>query len=333
MSPIEAQKKLEMIRLGRSSGIVEDTSLEKEDLSKLFKPDEEGADPNSEDYRNQVQSRLLAKSDINCNQFVEAVDSRRAASNVTLGIFATATATAAAIVSGRAGQNLAGMSAVTSAAEQSINDEMFSGILMPNIVREIRTSRSVLRDAISKKYGQKTKDYSYYAAVADAIYYHNLCSLTVALSSIVSKASTAEAKRTLSSDEMLAALDGEILATRNAILSNDLGLTPEQKNQLRDDLMKQYRRRAELVKTFALPGWSDGAATDSKDENKNKAPQKPEDAKAQPAPDKPAVENEKASVNGTAVTGKTGPSGGTAPEKSKPRPSGSAAAGAELLLQ
>lgn len=64
-----------------------------------------------------MQSRLLAKSDINCNKFFEAVDSQRASTNIVLGFWSTATATAAAIVAGRAGQNLAGVSAVTSATQ------------------------------------------------------------------------------------------------------------------------------------------------------------------------------------------------------------------------
>jgi|GEM_PF-2809628 F0F1-type ATP synthase membrane subunit c/vacuolar-type H+-ATPase subunit K len=330
LNPAKAARDLDLVKSGRSSGIVDDESLQKEQLEVLFSPSVgQAASPA---YRNQVQSRLLAKSDINCNQFIEAVDTRRAANNVSLGFFATATATAAAIVAGRAGQNLAGVSAVTSATQQSINDEMFAGILMPNIVKEIRTSRSVLRDAISLKFGEPVSSYSYYTAVSDVIYYHNLCSLTVALSSIVSKATALEARKTVSTTEMLAALDAEILTTRNAILSSDLGLTEAQKKQLREDLVRQYQRRSELVKTFALPSRSESSSEQgegngrlpSADESKTDLP---------PAGGTGNGPVEKKSPDGTAVTGKAGASGGAVPEKSLPRPSGAAAAGAELLLK
>lgn len=100
---------------------------------------------------------------------------------------------------------------------------------MPNIVREIRGSRETLRNAISEKYSEDIGVYSYYTAVSDAICYHNLCSMTVALSSIVNKVSIQEAKKTLNHEGMLAAIDADIQKTENSILSSDLGLTDTQK--------------------------------------------------------------------------------------------------------
>lgn len=244
----DAAEKLSLARTGRSNDIIDGGSLKPESLEELFKPGKR-----DKDERNEVQSRLLAKSDINCNKFFEAVDSQRASTNIVLGFWSTATATAAAIVAGRAGQNLAGVSAVTSATQQSISDEMYSGILMPNIVREIRGSRETLRNAISEKYSEDIGVYSYYTAVSDAIYYHNLCSMTVALSSIVNKASIQEAKKTLNHEGMLAAIDADIQKTENAILSSDLGLTDTQKTELRTTLVKQYNRRSQIAKMYSLP--------------------------------------------------------------------------------
>ena len=248
-----AFKELKLVQSGRSNDIIDEGSLEPESLKKLFdEPDLKL------ENRNKVLSRLMAKSDINCNKFIEAVDSKRANTNVALGFWSTATATAAAIVAGRAGQNLAGVSAVTSATAQSINDELFSGILMPNIVREIKTSRETLRTRISTKFKESETTYTYHMAVSDAIYYHNLCSITVALSALVNKASEQDASRLITKDEMLGSIDTELQRIQNSILSNDLGLSTIQKDSLRSELVKLSQRRSELVKMYALPTYQSG---------------------------------------------------------------------------
>lgn len=244
---------LKLVQSGRSNDIIDEGSLIPEDLEVLFNPTD-----TTSINRNNVVSRLMAKSDINCTKFIEAVDSKRANTNIALGFWSTATATAAAIVAGRAGQNLAGVSAVTSATAQSINDEIFSGILMPNIVKEIKTSRETLRTAISTKFQESEITYTYYMAVSDAIYYHNLCSITVALSALVNKASAQDASRAVTKDELLGSIDSEIQRIQNSILSNDLGLSTTQKDSLRAELVKLSQRRSELVKMYALPVYQSG---------------------------------------------------------------------------
>ncbi|MGX9559463.1 hypothetical protein [Pseudomonas sp. CFBP 5750] len=248
-----AINELKLVQSGRSNDIIDEESLEAESLKTLFDQTDLGLE-----NRNKVLSRLMAKSDINCNKFIEAVDSKRANTNVALGFWSTATATAAAIVAGRAGQNLAGISAVTSATAQSINDELFSGILMPNIVKEIKTSRETLRARISTKFQESATTYTYHMAVSDAIYYHNLCSITVALSALVNKASEQDASRLTTKEEMLGSIDTELQRIQNSILSNDLGLSATQKDGLRSELVKLSQRRSELVKMYALPTYQSG---------------------------------------------------------------------------
>jgi hypothetical protein len=244
---------LKLVQSGRSNDIIDEGSLKPESLEDLFNQTDLGLS-----NRNKVLSRLMAKSDINCNKFIEAVDSKRANTNIALGFWSTATATAAAIVAGRAGQNLAGVSAVTSATAQSINDELFSGILMPNIVKEIKISRETLRARISTKFQESETTYTYHMAVSDAIYYHNLCSITVALSALVNKASEQDASRLITKDEMLGSIDSEIQRIQNSILSSDLGLSTDQKDSLRAELVKLSQRRSELVKMYALPAYQSG---------------------------------------------------------------------------
>lgn len=198
--------------------------------------------------RNNEQSKLLAKSEVNCSAFIEKTHFSRAMTTFGLGLYSNIASTAAAIVSGRAGQNLAGVSSVFGFMSDSLNQEMYSGILMPALTREISDRRTAMFKEITDRQSKELDVYPYPLAIMDAIRYHNLCSIPFALVGLINKTN---AVQQLDYSAQINNLDGEINKQAALLKDNSLGLSSAEKNTLRQQIMDLTKRR-ELM-TLSLP--------------------------------------------------------------------------------
>lgn len=205
--------------------------------------------------RNAEQLKLLAISDIYCGDFISSIYGRRAVTNVWYSTITTATAAAAAIVGGRAAQNLAGTSAVTNEMRSSINNEMYGGELIPTVAKEIQSMRKTEITRIAGLQASDINQYSASAAVADAIGYHEMCSIPIAISRILSRANKKSGTQTLDLDSSIKRLDSAIAANNALLNDSNFSSDPLKKKTLTDAILDLTEKRNALVNTFSIPGY------------------------------------------------------------------------------
>lgn len=227
----------------QSSDLVTVKPAEAEDFDKLLE-----ASIANKAERNKAQSKLLAKSEVNCSKFIEDTHFKRAFTSFGFSTYSNIASTAAAIVSGRAGQNLAGVSSVLGFMGDTLNQEMYSGILMPALTREISDQRTAMFKDITARQAKDITDYPYPLAVMDAIRYHNLCSIPFALVNLVNKTNTVPQ---VDYSAAISNLDTEIEKQSALLKDATLGLSPSQRTAVRQQILDLTKRREIL--TVSLP--------------------------------------------------------------------------------
>ncbi|ULT68185.1 hypothetical protein [Pseudomonas sp. BC42] len=205
--------------------------------------------------RNKEQFKLISTSDIYCGDFISSIYGRRAVTNVWYSAITTATAAAAAVVGGRAAQNLAGTSAVTNEVRSSINNEMYGGELIPTVAKEIGGLRKTELVRITPLQEKPLNIYSGAAAIADAIKYHELCSIPIAISSILNRANQRYGVSTLDLDGSIQRLDAAIANNQKLLADQAIASDAIKKKELADGILDLTQRRNTLIKTFSIPGF------------------------------------------------------------------------------
>ncbi|WNZ81610.1 hypothetical protein [Pseudomonas sp. P108] len=236
----------------RADPILEVSGIKLESTDAIIKSLEDGGI--NKQKRNAAQFRLLAQSDIYCGDFISSIYGRRATTNVWYSTITTATAAAAAIVGGRAAQNLAGTSAVTNEMRGSINNEMYGGELVPTVAKEIISMRKAELAQIIQMQKQPVEDYGATAALADAISYHELCSIPIAVSSILARANTRSSESTVDLAGLLKVVDEAITHEKNRL--SDKAIVPDAAETVRikNRINDLSDRRSDLVRLYVIPG-------------------------------------------------------------------------------
>lgn len=207
----------------------------------------------TKEARNAAQFRLLARSDIYCGDFISSIYGRRAVTNVWYSTITTATAAAAAIVGGRAAQNLAGASAVSNEMRGSINNEMYGGELVPTVAKEIIALRKTELVRISQQQNKPVDQYGITAALSDAISYHELCSIPIAVSSILARANSKVSQPTVDLSTVLKTLDDAITLERSRLVDKANLPDASAASRIQIQINDLLDRRSDLVKMYALP--------------------------------------------------------------------------------
>jgi hypothetical protein len=236
----------------RADPILEVSGIKLDSTDAIIKSLEDGGI--NKQKRNAAQFRLLAQSDIYCGDFISSIYGRRATTNVWYSTITTATAAAAAIVGGRAAQNLAGTSAVTNEMRGSINNEMYGGELVPTVAKEIISMRKAELAQIIQMQKQPVEDYGATAALADAISYHELCSIPIAVSSILARANTRSSESTVDLAGLLNVVDEAITHEKNRL--SDKAIVPDAAETVRikNRINDLSDRRSDLVRLYVIPG-------------------------------------------------------------------------------
>lgn len=236
----------------RADPILEVSGIKLESTDAIIKSLEDGGI--NKQKRNAAQFRLLAQSDIYCGDFISSIYGRRATTNVWYSTITTATAAAAAIVGGRAAQNLAGTSAVTNEMRGSINNEMYGGELVPTVAKEIISMRKAELAQIIQMQKQPVEDYGATAALADAISYHELCSIPIAVSSILARANTRSSESTVDLAGLLKVVDEAITHEKNRL--SDKAIVPDAAETVRikNRINDLSDRRSDLVRLYVISG-------------------------------------------------------------------------------
>jgi len=180
--------------------------------------------------RNAVQERLIAASNSACREFTQHLNTYQSYTNSFLGTAAVGTGAAGAIVSGVvAARALAGVTGALAGTRAEFNSDIFAKQIVTTIVQAIDKSRqsylikirgsevegtaeqatststgAAADSAGPKKAAQEPgateiggkeslpiEKYSVEAAIADAIYYNDLCSLDKGLQTLTQSLSTA----------------------------------------------------------------------------------------------------------------------------------------------
>ena len=138
--------------------------------------------------RTQAQAELMTYADQVCDSHIAGIYSSHALLNFDLGLLAMLFSGGSAIATGRTATNLAAESALFSGARSLVNSEVYYGYIGPAVMREIRAMRGDLRAQITEKRSCGINDYPPQEAINDALIYHDACSFSTGLASLLSKA-------------------------------------------------------------------------------------------------------------------------------------------------
>lgn len=142
-----------------------------------------------ESKRTVVQAELMTYADQMCDAHLARIYGTSAGTNFELGWLTTLLSGGAALASGhRAAQNLAGGSALFSGTRSLFNSEFYQGYLGTAVMTEIIGLRSGLREKIAAKRVCSLNSYPPAEAIGDALEYHNACSFSTGLASLLNKA-------------------------------------------------------------------------------------------------------------------------------------------------
>jgi len=202
--------------------------------------------------RNAAVMKLVGLSELSCGQFISQLYSRRAVTNVWYTSLTTAASAAAAIVGGRAAQNLAGVSAVSNQARSSINSEIYGGELIPTLSSEILKIRKTQLDLILRGVGTELSEYPPELAMSDVLRYHELCSVPIAMSSILKKANTGSSGAP-DITSALSNLDNAIAKEQKLITDIGVDLSPADKLKIQQRILGLSEQRSLLVRLYSTP--------------------------------------------------------------------------------
>ncbi|HEY0231766.1 MAG TPA: hypothetical protein VGC55_10985 [Dokdonella sp.] len=140
--------------------------------------------------RTEVQAELMTYSDQICDKHIAGIYGTHAGLNFDLGWLTTVLSGGAAVASGRSATNLAAGSALFSGTRSLVNSEIYYGYIGPAVMREIQSLRSEMRSQIVAKRSCGLNQYPPQEAIEEALMYHNVCSFSTGLTSLLSKAGT-----------------------------------------------------------------------------------------------------------------------------------------------
>lgn len=205
---------------------------------------------NKED-RNKIQAEVIFLSKLKCNNFMSLVNKTRVTNNIFFGNTSTGFATAAAVISGSTSQGLAGVSAISNSLKSSLNEELFSSILTPHIIKEIKNNRDLAYTNISNNQTKELKDYPYYSALADAINYHELCSIPIALSSLLNRVDK-QSYTQINYEKLIENIDQEIQKKKDLLSDKSLSLSNSQREEINKQILKLSDKREILIESFSI---------------------------------------------------------------------------------
>lgn len=223
------------------------------------------------DRRTQAQAELMAYADQICNGHIAGIYSKNATFNLSLGFLTTLFSGGAAVASGRAATNLAAESALFSGSRSLVNSEIYYGYIGPAVMTEIRAMRSDLRDKIASKRSCSIATYPPQEAIGDALIYHDACSFSTGLSSLLNKAGTTRVGEDKLRNAQAKALNAQ-LADKKAELKQretDLGTIDKGKRAAAEADIRQLRNDIRVLEgvqrlNAILDPSSDQAAADTR---------------------------------------------------------------------
>jgi hypothetical protein len=136
--------------------------------------------------RNSLQDRLIAASDQSCGLFKKYLNANQSSTNFLLGSSALVLAAAATnVASPIAAKNYSTGALIASGMSAEFNADMFNSQVTYAISKSIDMSRQKALERLqSLRMNRSYPEYGLSAAIADALRYHELCSLMSGLSSM-----------------------------------------------------------------------------------------------------------------------------------------------------
>ncbi|MCH9053272.1 MAG: hypothetical protein IIA72_19805 [Proteobacteria bacterium] len=164
----------------------DESDVKRKNLEKALKEfnkkiEEETTDDGKKWLRNRVQERILAASNQACAEFKRELKALDARVNFILGSLTTAVAGAGAIFSGGTSQALSGIASIFSGVRAEFNEDYFKMLTIQVITDGLGKRRHEIYTKILVNRKNGLTEYPVERAIADAILYHDNCSLVAGL--------------------------------------------------------------------------------------------------------------------------------------------------------
>lgn len=135
--------------------------------------------------RNRVQDRLIAASNQRCAVYKQHVRRFDSTSNVLLGALTTLSAGAGALVTHvDSARVLSGLAAAASGVRAELNETYFQQNTIQVLSSAFEERRTKIRAEMLERSRDSIYDYTVERAVADALRYHDACSLVAGLEAV-----------------------------------------------------------------------------------------------------------------------------------------------------
>jgi len=154
------------------SGSITNEGGEKEPL--LDGKESAGKEPE----RNNLQDRIIAAANQRCGLYQTYLKQLQGKTDLSLGILATVLGGVGAIVTAAdTARALSGAAGITSGARAEFNQAILLNSAIPIIIKGIEKRREKLKKAMLEQRAKPIEEYTAALAMADAIDYHNACTL------------------------------------------------------------------------------------------------------------------------------------------------------------
>lgn len=144
--------------------------------------------------RNRVQDRLIVASVASCKNYVHEINRFKSNADFLTKATAGGLSAAGALVTGGVSQIVSGAAGAVLALGETVNETYLQNLTLSLIVKAIEARRNEIELGIKKSQTATIKDYTVESAVADALRYHNACSLLTGLRKADQEVSSVKAK-------------------------------------------------------------------------------------------------------------------------------------------
>jgi hypothetical protein len=138
----------------------------------------------TKEMRNSLQEAIIGRSAVTCSDFRKRLYVVHAARKIAFQSSALILSTAAAVVGGTAARALSGTSTGLLGVDETVDANALQNSAITAILNTIATARTEFLREMRTKQTRDITTYGMEAAVADAIHYNKLCSLTEAISTL-----------------------------------------------------------------------------------------------------------------------------------------------------
>jgi hypothetical protein len=136
----------------------------------------------------------------------------------------------------------------------SINKEMYGGEIIPTVAKEIAATRKVELQNILARQKDSITVYPSAAALSDAISYHELCSIPMAMSTILARANARSSENKTDVATSLNIIDEAIAVEQSKLTDKVIVQDAVEISKIKGRIAQLSNKLSDIVRMYVIPG-------------------------------------------------------------------------------